>query len=228
MRNIIVLALAALTLGLLWKVNNQLKPVHGEVQIDAAQPAAATSQPAPLETVPVMAAKSADAQIIEEDPQPMNEMDRQLLRVQNLSNIVYPTPGKLQALRKLLRDPALVAEIRRTLREDSKAEGTAFQHKLRVLDALYEGLKFPDEKLSADYLNLTTEILAESFPGDSLGDKEQARLFVADRTEIALTLLKAFPSKAGDIEPRVIQGNEYAAEAFRNAHKLYETYGVAL
>jgi len=155
-------------------------------------------------------------------------IEQSLTSIGRLTKIVFPTPEKLNSLRPILGNPKLTAAIRQSLVDRKTYEGERYHEKLRLLDALYEGLKFPETDISEKYFQTASDVLSDRIPDSYSGDPELRRQFVADRTEIAIAVLKAFPERAKAIEARSSTETPEAKAAFENAHRLMATYEVTL
>ena len=154
--------------------------------------------------------------------------DQSLRKIQALSRVVMQSPEKIEALRPLLNDLRVQMDIRRSLSDANTYEGAAFTRKLRLLDAMYEGFKFPETAVSEQYFDLAVQIMTGPVPESWTQNPELSRQFVADRAEIAMALLKAFPQQARSIEARIGDHNPQALAAFKRAHALMDVYEVAL
>lgn len=151
-------------------------------------------------------------------------LEPELVQLGHLSRILVDTPEKRAATRRLLAQPELPRKISAALNDPSTyAGGEAFTRKLRLLDALYEGLKFPEADIHNTYSSLAGDLLRAPPPEGF--DAAQRRQFLADRVEVALTLLKQFPRASEHLEAQV---GESGAAAFAAARRLKDTYEVAL
>lgn len=148
-----------------------------------------------------------------------------LEKISNLSRILANTETKISALRILLADPELQSQIVASLHDPESYEEPHFNRKLRLLDALYEGIKFPDDQISNEYIHLADSVLNEEPPISYLEKYELRRQFLADRVEIALALLKRFPRIAREIQDHA---TESGTQAFTQASKLLNIYEIAL
>ncbi|MFL5813334.1 MAG: hypothetical protein ACJ763_07125 [Bdellovibrionia bacterium] len=156
------------------------------------------------------------------------QLTQSLVKLQALSKIVISTPEKTAALRDLLSDQRLQAEISRVMVDPGTYQGEGFHRKLRLIDALYEGLKIQDSSLQERYFTIASDVMTVSPPEVIQKDPELLRQFVADRAEIALSLLKAFPERAQAMERKTTSESKEAALAFQNAHRLLSTYNVSI
>jgi hypothetical protein len=177
--------------------------------------------------------KKVEPVTIEAKSTPMQEVatdsarqtDPQVEKITQLSQIVINSPAKLKALRALLMDPQLAVKIATALNDPAAFDGDRFTDKLRLMDALYEGLKFPDKSVSRRYFELSRSLLSAEPPAEIASDRELSRQYLADRSEIALVILKNFPAMASTLRT---QTGERGHLAFVKASRLTNTYEVAL
>ena len=218
-------AVAAVTLG--WFYNHQRNGAHGATSGGQTTPTQVLSPTVSLRPLPAALAP-ATATVRRSPPQsplPPSALEHHLEQITGLSQVVFPTAQKLEALRPLLNDPELIGAIRDALDDTRTNSGKAFTRKLRLLDALYDGLKFPDAATREKFTVAATEILSEAPPAGFSADPELQRQFLADRTEIALALIKTLPETAQQVRAL---GNPNAERAFKQAILLKSTYEVAL
>jgi hypothetical protein len=194
--------------------SEKLEVIHNEVKGDLDRSSEAASS----------------YQISKNGPISNNETDItiQVQKIQNLSKIVMQTPEKIKQLRKLLDNPRLQALIHQSMNDPNTYKGNEFTNKLRLLDVFYEGIKFPEQQISQKYFDLAEVMLVEDPDTNTFKSLESQHEFIADRAEIALTLLKAFPKQALEMETRVQQNNPKNLIIFKNARRLLNTYEVAL
>lgn len=161
----------------------------------------------------------------EETPMTIDNVDQDLMRIKNLSAIVLDKRRKMNSLRPLLQKETILKEIHSALLNPRTYSGKMFHRKLRLLDALYEGLNFPDEVIREKYTSEVATIFSEPIPDSYKGNSEWSRQFRADRVEMAMVLLKTMPKIAEEIKQRTAgQSDDY----FRQGQRLQSLYEVAL
>ncbi len=198
-----------------------VRSIRKEVETKQAIAAVVTAKPAAGSRQSKAVRSIKIAKVV--NPAPVNPIDLRLLKITNLLQVVVPTEYKMNALRKLLNDPELRANIHSALNDPTTYSGDKFSRKLRLLDVLYEGLKFPDQSISESYEVLAQKILSEPAPAAYGSHPERQHQFRADRAEIALVILKTMPRDA-----QQMQSVPAARGAFEEAARLQSVYEVAL
>jgi hypothetical protein len=219
MKKIVLIGALALMAGFAMKSfcgKNETK-----VQASGVEQGSVATPKAPLRQRTEVKSESVSEDGSAPDKKAQEGSDKRLERITTLSRIVLPTARKIEALRPLLNDPRLAVEIDSALSDSRSYDGQGFKKKLRLLDAMYTAMKFPDAGIRSRYLNLAAKILNE--PAPRYFSEGWKRHFRADRAEVAMVLLKIKPDQVDGIAR-----TRQAALALSEAKRLQSSYEVGL